>query len=166
MRREREDGQRPWIFFLVFCCSSNVLIRWFHLYRLESSVRPLFGAHGNFRLSSHSPSKSSSHLRANGLSNQSRCLTAVWCRWEEHIHFRRFPSCAEDSGPPFFFKSFLITVVIHPWLADLQRVLYLDSVDSLFAFSFLSLSPEISLPCSLWLEPTISCSIMLQNSYS
>ena len=33
---------------------------------------------------------------------------------EWHIRFRWFTTSADDWGPPFFFKSFLITIVIYP----------------------------------------------------
>ena len=39
-----ERSHRPWIFFLVFCCSSNVLVCWFRLYSC-TSVGRFFGAH-------------------------------------------------------------------------------------------------------------------------
>ena len=43
MRRER--GDKPWIIFLVFCCSPNVLLVYcFRLHGCRSSVRSLFGA--------------------------------------------------------------------------------------------------------------------------
>ena len=45
MWREREQTQSLNFFFLVFCCSSNVLVRWFRLHWCASGVRPLFGAH-------------------------------------------------------------------------------------------------------------------------
>ena len=45
MRREREGKYRSWIFFLIFCCSSNLLVRWFRLHSCAFGVGPLFGAH-------------------------------------------------------------------------------------------------------------------------
>ena len=58
-----------------------------------------------------------------------------------HIHFLWFHTCTEDLGlpAPRFFKSFLITIVIHPWLADLQWVLWPDSLKSLWAVHRLSI---------------------------
>ena len=42
---ERKRRNRHWIFFLVFCCSSNILVCWFHLHSCASGVRPLFRAY-------------------------------------------------------------------------------------------------------------------------
>ena len=42
---EKESRDKPWIFFLVFFCCSNVLISWFRLHRFVSHLRFLFGAH-------------------------------------------------------------------------------------------------------------------------
>ena len=44
-RGERESRHRPWILFLVFCCSSDVFVRWFCLYSCASGLRPLFELH-------------------------------------------------------------------------------------------------------------------------
>ena len=41
---KQASKERSWIFFLVFCCSSNMLSRWFRLYRFASGVGLLFGA--------------------------------------------------------------------------------------------------------------------------
>ena len=55
--REGESRHRPWIFFLVFCCSSNVFVSVFRRISCESGVTPFErspenGA-GNFRPVSH-----------------------------------------------------------------------------------------------------------------
>ena len=36
---EKERALRPWTFFLAFFCSSNMLVCWFYLHRVTSSVR-------------------------------------------------------------------------------------------------------------------------------
>ena len=41
----KKSTDRPWIFFLFFCCNSSMLVRWFRLYRFTSGVKPLFEAH-------------------------------------------------------------------------------------------------------------------------
>ena len=41
---EKESRWRHWIFFLIFSCSSNVFVRWFHLHSCSSTVRPRFEA--------------------------------------------------------------------------------------------------------------------------
>ena len=59
MKREREGRYGLWIFILVFCCSSNVVVRWFRLLSGTSGVWPFseltpkWGP--NFGLSSHCP---------------------------------------------------------------------------------------------------------------
>ena len=45
MKREREGIQRPWIAFLIFCCSSNVLVSRVRFYSCVFGMRPLFRAH-------------------------------------------------------------------------------------------------------------------------
>ena len=42
---ERKSWHKPIIFFLVFCFSYNMLVRWFRLYKFASCVRPLLGTH-------------------------------------------------------------------------------------------------------------------------
>ena len=42
---EKESEGRPWIVFLVFCCSSNVLVHWFRLHSCMSGVRSISGVH-------------------------------------------------------------------------------------------------------------------------
>ena len=42
---EKEIRDKSWIFFLVFCCSSNVFFRWLRLHSYISGIRSLFGAH-------------------------------------------------------------------------------------------------------------------------
>ena len=46
---ERKSRHKPWIFFLVFCCSCNMVVHWFHLHSCTSSRGPLFGAHPKMR---------------------------------------------------------------------------------------------------------------------
>ena len=67
------------------------------------------------------------------------------------IRFRWFNSCAENLGLLVFSRSFLITAVIHPWLADLHQVLWLSHSEVsrhfhrlclLFLTVFYSLSPS------------------------
>ena len=41
---EKESRDGPWIFFLLFCCRSKVLVRWFRLHRFASGVRPLISS--------------------------------------------------------------------------------------------------------------------------
>ena len=41
-QEEKESRDRPWIFFLVFCCSSTMLVLWFRFHRFASGVRPPF----------------------------------------------------------------------------------------------------------------------------
>ena len=42
---EKKNADRPWIFFLVFSCSSNVLFRWFSFHSWASGVWLFFGNH-------------------------------------------------------------------------------------------------------------------------
>ena len=85
MRRKKGRG-RLWIFFLVFCCSSNVLVRWFRHHSCASGVWHLFRAHRskgsrNFLLSSHCPGKSllSSLPRHVSEPTYFQTLTSTWC---------------------------------------------------------------------------------------
>ena len=42
---EEESRHRLWIILLVFCCSSNILVHWFHLHSCALGIKLLFGAH-------------------------------------------------------------------------------------------------------------------------
>ena len=53
-------------------------------------------------------------------------FTSAWWWREDHIRLKWFHTYAQDLETPGFFLSFLITVVIIPWLADLQPVLNPD----------------------------------------
>ena len=146
---EKESRRRHWIFILVLCCSSNMLVHWFCFYRFASSVRPLFRVDpkmglGNFRLI----------LRLRG-----------WRYWLcSPLHFRFLTNFQNESSPLLtsdvvsdrglyhflvvqnlrrpgtyiFFLSFLITVVIQPWLADHSRRFYVwfSACFSLLSISF------------------------------
>ena len=113
--KKKISRDRPWIFFLVFCCSSNMLIRWFHLYRLMSGVRPPFGAHPKVGAATFNYLHvvlDSVHLCLYLFTSQSQLtfkpeLSPYLCLVSErgHIHFQWFYACAEDLGPPGFFSS-------------------------------------------------------------
>ena len=176
MRRERVGRHRAWISFLLFCCSSNVIAPWFRLHNCMYCVRHFFGAHPKMRAATFdylhivltrihfclylvaSPSQLAtlvftlSHLAANWLLNPTRRLTSAWCRKKDISVFGPFIS-AQMIRDLCFFLSFLDTVVIHPWLADLQQVLwrYLPEVSWPFCiisvrffFFFFSLLPQKS----------------------
>ena len=86
---ERVSRHRPWIFFLVFCCSSSMLVRWFCLHRFSSGVTLLFGAYSKMGASifvclyiSLSRLQLESSRQA-APSNPSRRLTSAWCQRED-----------------------------------------------------------------------------------
>ena len=107
--RERESRYGPWIFFLVFFHGFNMLVHWFCLHRVESSVSPLFGAHLPIIFAAI-------HLRGNC---STECLflftlianslkpslphSSAWCRREEHpfllvsFQHRRFVTSSFSS---------------------------------------------------------------------
>ena len=136
MSLEGESRYRPWIFSLVFCCSSSIFVRWFCLHSFVSGVRSLFGAHPKMRavifvclyisvsrlqltdfylivsgcqLTFKSESSAYFHLVLEGGGSDPFLVVP---------HLRR---CFGNSG---FFESFLITAVIHPLLGDQQPVLF------------------------------------------
>ena len=87
---EKESRDRPWIFFLVFCCCSNMLISlvffftgshlvWDPLSELTSKWGPANFGRLHMALSSHYHVTSTSHQ----LSNLSRPLTSSWYRRED-----------------------------------------------------------------------------------
>ena len=114
--------ERPWIFFSVSCCSSNALVHWFHCHSCTYQ-----NGGRNFRLSIHRLWQvfdfclflftSPCQLTFEPESPSYFCLVSE----REHIRFRWFHACAEDLGSQFFVVIF-IRVVIHVWVADLQRV--------------------------------------------
>ena len=161
MRRGRVGRHRPWIFFLFFVCSPNEFVRWFRLYKFTSGLRPLFRAHTKMEATAFNYLPivlASVHSRlylfflaTNSLSNPSLPLNSAWCRRED------ISTPAQNIWDFRFFLAILITVVIHSWQANLQRVLKPVSlsshlavpVNSIFAFSSFcfsfSSSSEISL---------------------
>ena len=113
---ERESKHKPWIFFTVFCSSSNILIRFFCLHRVASIVRPFFGAHPqNGSLKLFSPYVfvasvpltvfSSSRPLANSL-KPSRPLPSPWDRREGHP-FLLVPHMHRRFQDLLFFSSHL-----------------------------------------------------------
>ena len=73
-------------------------------------------------------------------SSSSRRLTSTKCRWEKHP-FSAGSTPAQKIWEFCFFSShFLITVVIHPWRADLQPVLNPESLKGHLAVPFDSMS--------------------------
>ena len=164
---ERKGRHRPWFIFLVFCCSSNVLVRWFRLHNCESGVRPfsralpkmgaiifvsLYIVVADVQLSSlprHVPQETDFQTRVAPLLPPEVSIVGTY-------PFRGLRICAENLEPRFFFIHFLITAVIHPWLADLQRVLWPDSLCGqlvvrrllFLIFSLFHLPPKLA-SCSL-----------------
>ena len=159
---EKESRHRPWILF-PFRCSSNVLVHWFRLHSCGSSMRPHFGALPkmgtgifvalyifvagvqllSFPRQSFQPTNFQTQVvpllppDAGGRNISVSCgFTPVQKIWNLH-----------------FFLSFLIIVVIHPWLAYLQRVLWPDSSEVSRPFCrlcfFFSLSPWKLTSCSV-----------------
>ena len=111
--RKRESRHKPWIFFRVFFCSSNMLVRW-----VASSVKPLFGANSQkearkfssayiFVASVQQTVFNSARLAVNPL-KKILPLPSAWCRQEEHpcLLVPRLERL-ESAG---FFPSFLITI--------------------------------------------------------
>ena len=89
---------------------------------------------------------------------------------EKHVRFRWFHTYAIDLEPPIFSHKFFITIAIHPWLADLQWVLWpkpfrILSVYFFLIFSFL-LSLSLSLFLSFFLSHSLSHSLSLSLSLS
>ena len=164
---EKESRDRPWTFFLVFCCSSNVPVRWFRLHRFAFGVRPSFselnmklGPHlwDIFTLSWLDFTRVFTPLcfRSNSHSNRFVLLFSPGV-WGRTYPFPVVQLLRRRFGASDFLKSFLITLVIHPWLAALQQVLWSDSPEAsrpfrrlcvYFFLLFFSLSPssEIYLP--------------------
>ena len=139
-----------------------MLVHWFCLLRFASGIRPLFRAHPKMgaitfdylhiflasvylglylvmspsQLTFKPESSSYFHLVLEG----------------GHICFRWFHTCAEDLGPVFFLVIFNY-IVIHPWLADPQWLLWPESlrwqlavlVDSVFSSYFFFC---LSFPCN------------------
>ena len=103
-KKERADTGIEF-FFLYFLFILTCFVHWFCLHRVAYGARAFFGT-TNVQL----PVFNSSRLP----------LTSPDVGGRDYIRFRRFYTCAEDLGPPFFFLSFLINVVIHPWMIDSQ----------------------------------------------
>ena len=139
-------------FFLVF-------VRLFRLQRFASWVRPLLEPTPKFWLSSHCPGSCS--------------LTSLSCHFSEPTNFHTrvvpwlppgvggrtypfpvVPHLCRRFGTSSFFKYFLITVVIHSWLADPQQEFRPKSirgqltvlVDSLFDFYYYYFSFALFFP--------------------
>ena len=113
MRREREGRHRLWISFLVFCCSSNMLVCWFCLHSCTSGVRPLFRGYtkmGAILLSLHLWGWCSS-VRLYLINSLSQLtFKPKWSSYfhlvsgrEEHNCFHWFHTCTEDLRPPGIF---------------------------------------------------------------
>ena len=143
---EKESRERPWIFLLVFCCSFIVLVRWFRLYSCASGVRSLFRAHSKMAADTFDYLHivlTSAHSRLYLVTSPNQLILKLDSSYFRmlseggHIRFRWFITCTEDLGPPVF-SSILSTVVIHPWLADLQRVLWSDFTEVRWLFRRLS----------------------------
>ena len=135
---EKESRHRQ-IFFLVFCYSSDVLVRWFRLHSCASGVRPLFGAQSKMGATTFD------YLRPG------KCSLLSLPRHASLLTNFQTQVVLFLSSAQKIFKSYLITVVIHRWLADLQRALWPDfsgvskpfrrlSVSFLFLLFFFSLS--------------------------
>ena len=144
---ERESRYRPWIFFLVFCCSSNVLIRWFRVHGCTSGMRILFGVNPKMKLvffASLYISLADVQLLVlpHRISQSTNFQPRVVPLFPPGV-VRRNQSVSSGSTPAqntldlcffFFLVIFLITVVIHPWLAALQQVLWPESREVSLAF--------------------------------
>ena len=155
--REKESRHRPWIFFLTFCCSYNILVSWFLLHSCASGVGPLFGAHpktGGVIIVFLNIFMSGVQLLYFLVTSSWQLtfkpeflLTSTWCRREDHIRLQWFYSYADFM----IWHLRFVFLVIHPWLADLQRVLWPDpwAFSAYFSPRPLSPSSEISLSFSL-----------------
>ena len=114
--RERESRHRLWIFFLVFCCSSIMLVHWFHLSSCASCVKPLFGAHpkmGAVTFDYLHMIRTSVNSRLYFVTSPSQLSfkpesSAYFrlCRREGHIRFPWFFTCTVDLGPLVFSSYF------------------------------------------------------------
>ena len=69
----------------------------------------------------------SSSTAAHSFSNPNCHLTSVWCRREQHP-FPLLQHLLRKCVASIFSKSFLMTVFISPWLANLQQVLTPESL--------------------------------------
>ena len=97
--REREDKHRPWIFFLIFSCSFNMLVWWFCLHRSRSNVKPLFRAHP--KMGAATLSSLLTHFQKGVVPYF--CLMAPWWGREKHIPFQLFLTCIKAFGPLILF---------------------------------------------------------------
>ena len=169
-QEERKSGQTQAFNFLpVFCCSSSVLVAGFVF--ADSCL-----VWDPFRISLQNGAVMFVCLYIFVADVQLSCLP-LRVRVLAHFQTRavrflpsvvgtRTVSVSGSSIPVQniwglrFFSQFLITVVIHPWLADLQRVLKPeshrgqpavpeDSICIFFLSFLLSILPQISASCSL-----------------
>ena len=131
MRREREGRNIPWIFFLVFCCSSNVFVRWFWHHICAFSVRLFFKVWAfNFLLSINLPCRgstrvfTSSHRIANF---QTQVVTLLLPVAERNISVSAGSTPMQKILDFHFFLVIFITVVIYLWPASPRWMLKTES---------------------------------------
>ena len=136
-----ENRHKPWIIFHISSSSSNTC---FLMRSVLTAVhlRYICSLHHHIPLPTHPLTNSHLYLITS-------CCQLIF-KPKLSSYFRLVSENISLCDTPGFFKSSLITVIIHLWLADLQQVLWLNSlrsaghsVDSLSAFSsyfFFSLS--------------------------
>ena len=164
---ETASRHKPWIFFPYSLAVLTRFFHWFRLHRFASGVRHLFGPY--LQNAAH---KFSSELTSlwfvfnwrlyiltthSQLAFKTELSAYFWLESERKTYpFPLVPHMSSRFGTSVFFKSFLITVIIHPWLADLYprpwpkslRGQLFPLIHSLFFSSYffflLSPSPEVS----------------------